>query len=159
MFTYLNDKVYGLWAQGEVTASREEALRDGLMFDALMAVFGNCGQAYYQQESHNQRYKNKSVIHSSSSERSQSPSVKHSEVIIKPANITKGFIFPANEGKKYPNTIAVNTSLPISIQISDSFLRWALLNFLISEVDYHANFGVSSRFFIARGSRRNKRRA
>ena len=91
--------------------------------------FENSGQANDEKESHDQRDKNESVIHSSTSDKNHSPNMKHSDVMANPASIASGFILPANDGRKYPNTIAPNTSFPTSIQISDNFLFWALLNF------------------------------
>ena len=117
-----------------------------LMFNRSV-MFNKRGQTYYEQKKYNECYKDKSIVHfSSSSRKNQIPTVKHNEVIINPAIIVKGFILPTNVGKKYPNTIAANTSFPISIQIVDKALRWDLLNPFIVQQIYHSMINLSRRF-------------
>ena len=116
-----------------------------LMFGG--AVFGDCWQAYEKQKQHYQRYEDKRVVHNSSSRRNQSPILKHNAVMINPASIDMGLILPADEGKKYPNTIAAKTSLPTSIQISDNFFRCALLNLSIKKYNTTVNLGCQAGFY------------
>lgn len=108
-------------------------------------VFGDRGQADEKQKQHYQRYEDKRVIHNSSSRRNQSPMLKHDAVMMNPVNIDIGLILPAEEGKKYPNTIAAKTSFPISIQMSDNFLRCALLNLSITKYNTTLKNGCQGR--------------